>query len=166
MVDPAGRSANSNGNGLEAMICSVFTGKGFQELTDAEKTAFQRTAGDVTSVPHDRWFARQVRLETGIYTAYLKSDLFVRDPVHFEQGLHIECKWQQVAGSIDEKYVYTMMSLRQFIRPSLIVLAGTGARPTAVAWLRAQAAASKGHVRFFGGTDEIVSYLNKMLTRA
>jgi hypothetical protein len=136
------------------------------ELSEKEKSDFQRTAGAVSSIPYDRWFARQVKLEKGIYDAYLKSDLFVRDPVHFKEGLHIECKWQQTPGSIDEKYAYTMLSLIQFTRPSLIVLAGTGARPTAVEWLRSQAKESKGHVKFFSGTDEIISYLNKMLTQA
>lgn len=166
MVDPAGRSANSNGNGLEQILCATFERKKFTELTQPEKRDFERTAGAVSAVPYERWFARQVRLETGIYDAYIKSDLFVRDPVHFPLGLHIECKWQQTPGSVDEKYAYTMLSLLQFKRPSIIVLAGTGARSTAVGWLRAQAAASKGHVKFFSGTDEVVSYLNKMLTHA
>jgi hypothetical protein len=166
MVDPAGRSANSNGSGLETSICLPFQRKGFVELDARQKRDFERVAGDVTAVPFERWYARQVKLERGIYGSYIKSDLFVRDPVHFADGLHIECKWQQTPGSVDEKYPYTMLSLLTYQRPSIFVLAGRGARPTSVEWLRAKAEASKGHVRFFSGTDEVVAYLNKMLTQA
>jgi hypothetical protein len=166
MVDPAGRSANSNGSGLEVSICLPFQRKGFVELDAKQKRDFERAAGEVSTIPFERWYARQVKLERGVYGAYIKSDVFVRDPFHFPDGLHIECKWQQTPGSVDEKYPYTMLSLRQYQRPSIFVLAGHGARPTAVEWLRAQAEASKGHVKFFFGTDTVVSYLNKMLTQA
>jgi hypothetical protein len=168
MVDPAGRTANSNGGSLEHVLASLLNHKGFVELSEKEKSTFRNSGGDVNTVGLHRWYARQVKLERTIYGGYMQSDFVVHDPINYRNCLHIECKWQSAQGSVDEKYVFTMLTLEGFERPSLFILAGPGARKDAIEWLRNRARASrpKGHVTFIYGMDAMQDYANKILTSA
>lgn len=166
MADPAGRTANSNGGTLEHMMASLLDRKGFTELTAAEKTLFRNSGGIVSTIGTHRWYARQVKLERTIYGGYMQSDFIVHDPTNYPDCLHIECKWQSAAGSVDEKYVFTMLTLEAFKRPSILVLAGRGTRKDAIEWLDARAKKTKGHVKFIYGMDSLQDYANKILTSA
>jgi hypothetical protein len=96
----------------------------------------------------------------------MQSDFVVHDPINYPNGLHVECKWQSAQGSVDEKYVFTMLTLENFQRPSILILAGPAARKDAIEWLRSRAKSSrpKGHVTFIYGMDSMQDYANKILT--
>jgi hypothetical protein len=147
-------------------MASLLNRKGFVELDAQEKTTFRNANGTVSVIGTHRWYTRQVKLERTIYGGYMQSDFIVHDPVNFPNCLHIECKWQSAAGSVDEKYVFTMLTLEAFTRPSILVLAGRGTRKDAIDWLQARAQKTKGHVKFIYGLDDLQDYANKILTSA
>lgn len=49
---------------------------------------------------------------------------------------YIECKFQRVKGSVDEKLPYTLMNVQQHSGIKIIVIDGEGWRPGALKWLR------------------------------
>jgi hypothetical protein len=53
-------------------------------------------------------------------------------------GLIIECKWQQAAGSVDEKYPFTVFNIMKIAVPTIILLDGGGYKPAAMVWLKDQ----------------------------
>jgi hypothetical protein len=56
----------------------------------------------------------------------------------FPEGLIIECKWQQSAGSVDEKYPFTLFNIIKIGVPTIILLDGNGYKKTAMKWLKDQ----------------------------
>lgn len=86
-------------------------------------------------------FKRQVVIGVSIYGHPLKVDVDVDPRAGFPGGLVIECKWQQSAGSADEKFPYVVENIRsgQFgSRRVVVVIASTGFKAGAVRWLRLQ----------------------------
>ena len=60
-------------------------------------------------------------------------------PVKHPGKLIIECKWQQIAGSVDEKYPYTVQNIRErYPCRTIILLDGNGYKPGAKEWLCSQ----------------------------
>ena len=55
-----------------------------------------------------------------------------------ERKIRIECKYQSVAGSVDEKLPYLMMNFTSQVPEdeTIIIIDGDGWRPGAVQWLR------------------------------
>lgn len=82
-------------------------------------------------------FDRQVIVGQTIYGWPLHADFVVQLP-SFSAGLIVESKWQDVGGSIDEKFPYLVMNLRQQTLPSVVIVHGGGCRNGALEWLRAQ----------------------------
>jgi hypothetical protein len=51
--------------------------------------------------------------------------------------VRIECKWQAVSGSVDEKYPYTYACMSACEEDEVVILAdGGGAKASAIAWLK------------------------------
>jgi len=74
-----------------------------------------------------------------IYGHPIRIDLYLTNVQGYPTGLAIEVKWQDVGGSVDEKFPYLIANIRdQFPCPTIIVVDGRGQKPGAVAWLRAQ----------------------------
>ena len=132
-----GFTANKSGKWLEETIRQQLLLAQYYELTPEEKKKLIRDDG-VLSTTGKAWFAPQVRLERNLYDAKYTSDFFVYHADKFPDGLHIECKWQASQGSVDEKYVFTALSLKKFESPTILILAGSGARQGAVKWLKRQ----------------------------
>jgi len=54
--------------------------------------------------------------------------------------IRIECKWQQVTGSVDEKYPYLLECMKHVPENRVIIVyGGGGAKPAAIQWLRTEA---------------------------
>jgi len=82
---------------------------------------------------------RQYGIGYGIYGTSLRADFFVEHAPGFPHGLIIESKWQEIAGSADEKLPYLVANvLHCYPAPTIIVLHGGGFRPGAERWLRTQ----------------------------
>lgn len=56
----------------------------------------------------------------------------------YNLNTRIECKWQQVSGSVDEKLPYLFLNCSEkMVEPHIIILLdGGGAKPGAIEWLR------------------------------
>lgn len=84
-------------------------------------------------------FTRQIVIGNSIYNTPLKSDFMLHHPQKWPDSLIIECKWQQVSGSVDEKYPYTVQNIKEkYPCPAVILLDGDGYKPGAKAWLCSQ----------------------------
>jgi hypothetical protein len=60
-------------------------------------------------------------------------------PEKYPNKLIIECKWQQSSGSVDEKYPYNVLNIREMYPcPAIILLDGEGYKTGAAEWLRRQ----------------------------
>jgi len=69
----------------------------------------------------------------------LRADFQLGPTVAFQRGLIIECKWQDVGGSADEKLPYLVANIRErFPMPAIVIVDGHGMRAQAVEWLRRQ----------------------------
>jgi hypothetical protein len=74
-----------------------------------------------------------------IYGHIIKCDFIVYHPRLWRECLVIESKWQQVSGSVDEKYPYTVINLKERSPiQSIIVVDGNGQKTGSVAWLHSQ----------------------------
>jgi hypothetical protein len=129
---------------MEAMIEAMLVQAGFPQATDKLKRSFQQGAigfGDEELGP--RWYMRNVKRFRNLYGVGFFADFVVYDERSFPAGLVIESKQQDQAGSVDEKYVFTVMSLKALhgLYGGLcawLVFGGDGARAVALDWMRAQ----------------------------
>ena len=71
-----------------------------------------------------------------IYEAPRKVDFLIVNPDLFPDGLVIECKWQQVSGSVDEKYPYLLFNIIKTAIPTIVLIDGKGYRQAALKFLK------------------------------
>lgn len=110
-----GRRANKNGRIAEDMIEAMLHARGH--------------------IPQ-----RQAILGHTIFGGDLRVDLYLPILPGFPDGLVIESKWQEQAGSADEKLVFLVENVRErcYPCPVFIIYGGQGARPGAIGWLLRQ----------------------------
>lgn len=84
-------------------------------------------------------YSSQITIGKSIYNTNLISDFILFHPEKWPDRLIIECKWQQSAGSVDEKYPYNVLNIREIYPcPAIILLDGEGYKTGAAEWLRRQ----------------------------
>lgn len=109
-----GRRANKNGDFAENTIDSILRQKRY-------------------------WPERQWYVGKSIYDHDLRADFFIPDVPGFPAGLIIESKWQDAGGSVDEKFPYLVLNIREcYPCPTIVIAGGGGAKPGALRWLRSQ----------------------------
>jgi hypothetical protein len=143
-----GTTANKNGTDLEAQVHTCITRAGYPEL-NAEQKRMLISSDGVLITEGSRWFASQVRLGKNIYEGTMTVDFYLYDKEKWPDGLYIEVKWQASSGSVDEKYVFTALSLIGLPGDKVLILDGSGYRPGAVKWLRKQAAKRSNRLKVF-----------------
>lgn len=118
-----GRKANSNGRTFEQLIAQSLRSRGYLECVIAPDPARQA------------FFVHQFKgAFESIYQTPMTVDFYVWHPDKFPKGLIIECKYQEINGSADEKFPYTVYSLKKTGIPVILLLIGQGARRAAVDW--------------------------------
>lgn len=123
--------ANQTGGNLESFVDSAIRTQGYRQVDDRELEAYI-----VNEKPG--YYARQVKLGTGIYGTGIQAD-FVVYRESTKQPLIIECKWQQSGGTADEKLPFLVANVRErYPYPTCVVIDGPGFRAGAVAWLKQQ----------------------------
>lgn len=130
MSQTGGGRANRSGNTLENMVEGLLIGHGYAKLSAKEFASH--------ALAKEPIFMAQVFVGKTIYETRMKVDFFVFHPSKYQDGLIIECKWQQSAGSVDEKYPYLVANLLASEKASVIVLDGGGYKPGAKLWLERQ----------------------------
>ncbi|MFO7634171.1 MAG: PD-(D/E)XK nuclease superfamily protein [Caldilinea sp.] len=124
-----GSLANSSGNTLEQTIVATLVSKGFEVVQHrAWKRDPQRYGNELLlcNVPYQ-----------SIYGHDAKTEFVIRSK-KYTLEVRVECKWQQVSGSVDEKFPYLYINCLEGMPENhvIIVLDGGGAKPGAVGWLR------------------------------
>jgi hypothetical protein len=123
--------ANINGNRLEAYVDNVLRTEGYRQVGDREIDAY---------IVNERsgYYARQVKLGTGIYGTGIKTD-FVVHRKNSIKPLIIECKWQESGGTADEKLPFLVANIREcYPHETCVVIDGPGFRSGAIEWLKRQ----------------------------
>jgi hypothetical protein len=124
-----GGYANQAGTTLEQVVEHTLGGKGFRLVSWAQYRRDPSAYGPevlVRHVPYRTIYGHQGKTE------------FVLHSVRYGLDVRIECKWQQSAGSVDEKFPYVYLNAADAMPEPLvlIIVDGGGAKPAAVQWLR------------------------------
>ncbi len=126
-----GYRANITGKQLERLIEDSLKSKGYTRVNPKEFKDKKNTSIAI--------FSRNVYVCETIYKTKLKCDFLLYHPVKHADCLIIEAKWQQVSGTVDEKYPYLVENIQKMMpHPTIIVIDGEGYKPGAIEWLRKQ----------------------------
>ena len=126
-----GGRAVKTGNALERVVLHA--------LTDNRYTFIQPNKFLAACCLEQALFTKQMYLTKGIYGLMLRHDFMLFHPEKWPDKLIIECKWQQGRGSVDEKYPYNVLNVKErYVCPAIILLDGAGFKAGAGEWLRAQ----------------------------
>jgi hypothetical protein len=138
--------AESTGSVAESTIRGVLTGRGYVEMgvyeaLEAEPEAQQAAMfREFNRRPRpSKLFVAQFPIGHSIYDLPINADFWVRGADGFPDGLAIEVKWQQSTGSVDEKFPYLVLNIRErYPCPAIVIADGGGQRSGALQWLRSQ----------------------------
>lgn len=138
-----GSVANSLGRAMEDSIEDQLGRAGFARHDGKLKAAFVRGVIDIGDEKlGDRWLMRNVKKYTNLYGVRFFSDFVLYDRTMLPKGLVIEVKSQETPGSVDEKYVFAVLSLRALYDkdgiPAWLVFGGSGVRACALDWMKSQ----------------------------
>ena len=81
-------------------------------------------------------YAKQAICGKTIYETNRKVDFLVINHDLFPDGLIIECKWQQVSGSVDEKYPFLLFNIIKTGVHTVVLIDGNGYRKAALHFLK------------------------------
>lgn len=155
-TDTAGKTANTRGKNFELTISHQLRINNYVELNPIAKMLF--IDGSLMP-PHEKWFTEQAPVCENIYGVKWKIDLVLYHREKFPELLLIECKWQSVGGSVDEKFPFVVASLKKTNKPSILITAGGGARDTAITWVKNQQVKGFTHMSL----DQFILWAQKSL---
>ncbi|MBA4198411.1 MAG: 4-diphosphocytidyl-2C-methyl-D-erythritol kinase [Chitinophaga sp.] len=124
-----GTKGNITGNQLEVAVKTVLTGKGFQIVN------YRVWEKDPNK------YSKELLLENVPFTTIYEhkgNTEFLLLSDKYKLHIRIECKWQQVAGSVDEKLPYLYLnSIEAMPEKTIIILIdGAGWKLGSIKWLR------------------------------
>lgn len=134
----SGGQANRTGNLLESFVENILKQKGYQGFWDHKEQVFANR-----KVIGGKQYAKQVIIGKSIYDTNVKCDFFIINKEKFADGLVIECKWQQVGGSVDVKYPFNVANIIKIGVPTIILIDGRGYGKKAIEWLKGEAHADR-----------------------
>ena len=133
-TDTQGGRANFTGNRLERFVEHTLTELGYRRLESRKERTLDFIHGQ-----EQPSYARQVVIGESIYGTRLRCDFILNNHEKLVEPLIIEAKWQESSGSVDEKYPFLVHNIKQcHPHPTLVLLDGSGYKPGAEKWLRAQ----------------------------
>lgn len=130
------RRTTISGNLLEQTVKTVCQQKGFKILRYSQWKKNPEKYGQellLTNVPYET-----------IYKHYGKTEFLLKS-ARYGLEIRIECKWQQVAGSVDEKLPYLYLNSIEAMpeKHIVVVIDGEGWKAGAIPWLKEAAAKRK-----------------------
>lgn len=131
----SGRQANKTGFNLENFVEQALINHGYTPFDANKKKQMFDNRGAIGG----KQYQSQVPAGTTIYDSQRIVDFLIINKERFPEDLIIECKWQQSAGSVDEKYPFLFFNITKSAVPTIVVLDGGGCKPTAKKWLKDQA---------------------------
>ena len=127
-----GRQANITGRMSENQIRERIKSAGYMEIKNKDFSIHTKSF-------FNNIFVRQCLIGTGIYGTKLYADLLLYHKEKHPNKLAIEIKWQQVSGSVDEKFPYIVENIKKkFPCSGIIILDGNGYKKGAKKWLEDQ----------------------------
>lgn len=127
-----GGESNRSGQFLEQMVEREFTSRGIPVFDWID-------TGDNGDIFAPHFLLRNVPY-TSIYGCQSRSEFVYR---HFRSAMdiRIECRWQQVPGSVDEKLPYMLQNAQRAMpEPEVwLIIDGAGARAQALNWIKREA---------------------------
>ncbi len=130
MKKSQGAQANLTGNRLERFIEFTLLECGYKKAPNKRNFV----AG--LEEAQKPGYATQVTIGETIYNTRLVCDFLLYHPQKWTTGLVIEAKWQQVSGTVDEKFPYFVMNIWKSEYQTILVLDGGGYRQGAETWVR------------------------------
>jgi hypothetical protein len=124
-----GRRANTCGGALENIVKGIFSRKNF------------------ISIPYHQWIKNPAKYRdevlirnypfTSIYGHKGNTEFYLLSK-RYGCNIRIECKWQQVTGSVDEKYPYLYLNCIEAMpeKDIIILVDGGGYKLKARLWLK------------------------------
>jgi hypothetical protein len=124
-----GATSNVTGNQLESAVKNVLTGKGFVFVN---YKAWEKNKEN---------FGEELILENAPFTTvygHKGKTEFLLLSKKYDLKIRIECKWQQVAGSVDEKLPYLYLNVIEAMPEEsvMILIDGGGWKTGAIQWLK------------------------------
>jgi len=124
-----GTKSNVTGNQLEVAVKTVLQGKGFEIINYRIWEKNKENYGNellLENVPF-----------TTIYEHKGNTEFLLKSK-KYGLEIRIECKWQQVAGSVDEKLPYVYLNAIEAMPEStiMILIDGDGWKQGAIKWLK------------------------------
>lgn len=124
-----GTKSNISGNQLEVAVKTVLCGKGFELVkyknwhNNKEKYGTELL---VENVPFTTVYGHKGKTE------------FLLISGRYNINMRIECKWQQVSGSVDEKLPYLYLNIIEAMpeKSVMILIDGGGWKEGAIRWLK------------------------------
>ncbi len=133
-ITSSGGFANRTGNRLEGFVEQALQEHGYKQLWDHKAQAF-----DNRKALGGKQYVKQIPCGNTIYETTRRCDFLVINKEKFPEDLIVECKWQQSAGSVDEKYPFLFFNIMKTGVPTIVLLDGDGYKPAAKRWLTGQA---------------------------
>jgi hypothetical protein len=154
-----GAKSNITGNQLERAVKTVLTGKGFQLINYRIWEKNKEKFGEellLENVPF-----------TTIYGHKGNTEFLLLSKSHQLQ-IRIECKWQQVAGSVDEKLPYLYLNVIEAMpeKSVMILIDGAGWKTGAIKWLKDAVSRKKYAAQDDGNKEIMVFTLTEFFTWA
>lgn len=132
MVEQQGGTiANQTGQNLEAFIENALKYHGYQFV---DKDKFKPSIYLEQPI-----YTKQAFICKSIYDTNVYCDFLIYHPEKFPDCLIIESKWQQIGGSVDEKYPYLIINIQtRYPHRTVLVLDGGGYKKGAEEWIRSE----------------------------
>ena len=124
-----GTKSNITGNQLEIAVKTVLTGKGFQLVNYRVWEKNKEKYGDellLGNAPFKTVYGHKGNTE------------FLLLSKKYNLKIRIECKWQQTAGSVDEKLPYLYLNMIEAMPENsvMVLIDGNGWKTGAIQWLK------------------------------
>jgi hypothetical protein len=124
-----GTKGNKTGNLLERTVRTILTEKGFELVNYRDWMKNGLFLGNellIENVPY-----------TTIYNHKGKTEFLLKSQ-KYDYEARIECKWQQVSGSVDEKLPYLYLNCIEAMpeKNVIILIDGSGWKAGSIAWLK------------------------------
>lgn len=139
-----GRTANITGNTLEQTVIGTLDSKGFRLVSFSEYSRYMNKKGTESA---NQKYGKELLLRNVPFTSiygHAANTEFLLISARYDKKIRIECKWQQVSGSVDEKFPYLYLNCLEAMpeQEIIIIVDGGGAKPGGIDWLE-NAAASR-----------------------
>jgi len=152
MAISGGARANLTGNALEKYVEHCLLSGGYIFVS---RKVFKSVIGEGRPV-----YTKQFPAGTSIYNTPISADFAVYHPQKCPGCLIIEVKWQQVGGSVDEKYPYLVLNIqRRYPYHTILLLDGGGYKKGAEQWIRDQA--GSGNLAYVFNMSQFQTWANK-----